>query len=591
MDHPAPRPSRTPGDSRAHGDGRALAGVPAGAGGGRAREGGADAALVAAVRAGDDGAFERLYARHAAAVGAQVRGMLHDAGRAEDVTQEVFLSALRRMRETDGPIAFGAWVREIARNACIDHFRRAQRRPELSFDAGGGLGPSDRERLADAGQAPDAAVARKQAIGDLQGAFGELSDAHHRILVLRELDGLSYAEIGERLGLGRAAVESTLFRARRRLAAEYEELSTGAKCLRVRGIVATAAQGPVSRADERRLARHLARCAGCRREAWAAGVATPPRPGRRALGALVPLPAFLRRLGAAHIPVGARVDPEVGTWVKAAAAAAAMALTGLGAGEVARHAGGGDRAVAAQGAQAPRAARAATPAGPRAGAPGAPAVRRAGRTRPVPGAAGGRAVAVGGRTPAPAGAGAGGGGAVPVAGGGALPDQGAGATADPAQPASAGRPAGGGPRPAPVPSAGGTAQPAAGGLPPVTGAVTGSVGPVVDAVTKPVQPVVDAVTKPVQPVVDAATRPVQPVVDAVTRPVQPVVDAVTRPVQPAVDAVTKPVQQAVGGVIQPVEHVVARTGQAGTPSAAAAPVAEQVAQPAQDAVGSLLGRP
>jgi hypothetical protein len=58
--------------------------------------------------------------------------------------------------------------------------------------------------------------------------------------------------------------------------------------------------------------------------------------------------------------------------------------------------------------------------------------------------------------------------------------------------------------------------------------------------------------------------------------------------------VTTPVQQAVGGVTEPVEHVVARTGQAAQPatkSAAAAPVAAQVAQPAQDAVGSLLGRP
>ena len=379
MDHPAstPRPSTSP--------------VRAGA------LASSDDVLVAAVRAGDDAAFELLYTRHAPSVVAQALGMLHDAGRAEDVTQEVFLSALRRMRETDAPIAFGAWVREIARNACIDHFRRARRRPELSYDAQDALGQADRGRLVDARPAPDAAVAQKQAIGDLQGAFDELSDAHHRILVLRELEGLSYREIGDRLGLGRAAVESTLFRARRRLAEEYEELSTGAKCLRVRGIIATAAQGPIAHRDERRLARHLARCAGCRREAWAAGVATPPRPARRALGALLPLPlpAFLRRLVAGHADrgaratqaagqLGARLDPEVGSWAKVAAAAAAMVLTGVGAGEVVRHAGGAASAVAAPSRALGAGVRAAAPA-VRAGSAvpqaSAPSGRRTGASR------------------------------------------------------------------------------------------------------------------------------------------------------------------------------------------------------------------
>ena len=266
--------------------------------------------------------------------------------RAEDVTQEVFLSALRRMRETERPIAFKPWIHEIARNACIDHFRRARRRTELSYDAeDGARAPPTTAAWSTRGPAPGRgrrpeAGARRPAAAPSAG----LSDAHHQILVLRELEGLSYREIGERLGLEPPAVESTLFRARRRLAEEYEELVDGrALPAGAQAIIATAAQGPVGRRDERRLARHLARCSGCRREAWAAGVATPPRPARRRLGALLPLPAVLRRLvaarTAAHAPqvagqLGARVDPEVGTWAKAAAAAAALALTGVGAGEV-----------------------------------------------------------------------------------------------------------------------------------------------------------------------------------------------------------------------------------------------------------------
>ena len=82
--------------------------------------------------------------------------------------------------------------------------------------------------------APDDAVAAKQELDQLCGAFGGLSDAHHEILLLRELEGLSYREIGDRMGMSRPAVESTLFRARRRLTEEYDELVSGARCLRSR---------------------------------------------------------------------------------------------------------------------------------------------------------------------------------------------------------------------------------------------------------------------------------------------------------------------------------------------------------------------
>src|SRR5918998_3693918 len=102
-----------------------------------------DDALVAAVRRGDDRAFEELYWRYGRRITAYVHGMVKDHGRAEDVTQEVFVSALRRMRETDRPIMFKPWVYEIAKNACIDAFRRSRRAEEISYDADGGLGAAD----------------------------------------------------------------------------------------------------------------------------------------------------------------------------------------------------------------------------------------------------------------------------------------------------------------------------------------------------------------------------------------------------------------------------------------------------------------
>src|SRR3954447_5443500 len=103
----------------------------------------ADRRMVAAVRHGDDRAFEQLYERYNRRIHAYVFGMVKDHQRAEDVTQEVFVSALRRMRATERPIAFKPWVYEIAKNACIDQFRRSKRAEEVSFDADEGLAPSD----------------------------------------------------------------------------------------------------------------------------------------------------------------------------------------------------------------------------------------------------------------------------------------------------------------------------------------------------------------------------------------------------------------------------------------------------------------
>ena len=111
-----------------------------------------DERLVAAVREGDDPAFECLYDRYGRRVAGFVAGMVHDHGRAEDVTQEVFVSALRRLRATDAPIAFKPWVFEIARNACIDAHRRGRRAELVSLDGGGEDGEGTRGgRLAGAG--------------------------------------------------------------------------------------------------------------------------------------------------------------------------------------------------------------------------------------------------------------------------------------------------------------------------------------------------------------------------------------------------------------------------------------------------------
>jgi RNA polymerase sigma factor (sigma-70 family) len=315
-----------------------------------------DCDLVARVRDGDERAFELLYQRYQPRIAAYIRGMVHDHGRAEDITQEVFISALRRMRETDREIVFKPWIYEIAKNACIDAFRRGRHASEVSFDAHDAIGDDEHGRLAEPGATPDSAVEGKVAIDNLCGAFGGLSPVHHDILVLREFEGLSYREIGDRLGMSRPAVESTLFRARKRLSEEYEEIVSGERCQRVQRIVDAGGRGASGLRDQLRMARHLAHCQPCRRYARVAGLdlgQTARRPAAAAaarVAAFLPLPAFLRRRwgGDDVVPLlghhaggpvtqwaqaASVVDPGLASsWAKAVATAATVAVAGVGAG-------------------------------------------------------------------------------------------------------------------------------------------------------------------------------------------------------------------------------------------------------------------
>jgi RNA polymerase sigma factor (sigma-70 family) len=279
----------------------------------------ADAELVAAIREGDDVSFEELYRRYQPRIVAFVRSRLRDEARAEDVTQEAFLSALRRLRATDSAINFKPWIYEIARNATIDSHRRSSRAEEISMDADSGLRPSDRLRLV-GDNAPDSTLIDKERLDHLRGAFDELSDVHARVLVMREFEGCSYREIGEKLDLTRPAVESALFRARRRLESEYAELSEGRRCRKARAIIARLAEGMDGAVDHQRLARHAHRCHSCRR--WARELGVEPQAPKRLrdkVAALLPFP---------WLPGGSQAGAVFGE--RAAALIAAAALAGAG---------------------------------------------------------------------------------------------------------------------------------------------------------------------------------------------------------------------------------------------------------------------
>ena len=95
----------------------------------------ADEDLMPLVARKNPDAFEVFYDRHGGAAYSLAHRIVGDPGLAEDVTQEAFLSALRRLRETQSEIAFKPWIYRIARNQAIDSHRRSIRAEEISMDA------------------------------------------------------------------------------------------------------------------------------------------------------------------------------------------------------------------------------------------------------------------------------------------------------------------------------------------------------------------------------------------------------------------------------------------------------------------------
>jgi RNA polymerase sigma factor (sigma-70 family) len=254
--------------------------------------------LVVAIRAGNDHAFEELYSRYRERIFAFILSKVHDHGRAEDIAQEVFMSALRRLRSSEQTIAFKPWIYEIAKNACIDEFRRGSRTREVPLEADGEFVVDRQKSSVSRVPTPAAAVESKQRLDDLRGAFGGLSATHHQLLVMREFEGMSYDEIGERLGMTRQMVESSLFRARRKLSDEYQELASGQRCEQIQTAIESGRLRAVSTLglrDRRRYARHLAHCQPCRHVALMAGVdetLLKPRSIAAKIAALLPFPLW-----------------------------------------------------------------------------------------------------------------------------------------------------------------------------------------------------------------------------------------------------------------------------------------------------------
>lgn len=181
-----------------------------------------DAALVRETLAGNQASFQLLVERHEARVFALLRHYVRNPVELEDLAQETFLKAFRRLDGFEGQASFYTWIYRIAVNTALDHLKRKSRSPVASTD--------DPETLADAERpdaricAPHAALEREEIARATQAALERLPEIFRTVLVLREFEEMAYQDIADLLGISIGTVESRLFRARARFKAALLEL-------------------------------------------------------------------------------------------------------------------------------------------------------------------------------------------------------------------------------------------------------------------------------------------------------------------------------------------------------------------------------
>ena len=168
--------------------------------------------ILARARRGDLHAFEelvRLYEKRVYAVALRSSGSPEDAA---DITQEVFLRAWRSIESFRGDSGFSTWLFRITMNLCVDFARHKHAQPQTQPR---GIGEEDSERpIPDTAPTPEEHLDNRELGRELAAALDEVSEEHRRIVLLRDVSGLSYTEIAEVLEISEGTVKSRLSRAR-----------------------------------------------------------------------------------------------------------------------------------------------------------------------------------------------------------------------------------------------------------------------------------------------------------------------------------------------------------------------------------------
>ena len=166
---------------------------------------------IAAAQRGDEAARQWLLEQYTPVVYRFCIRMMGNEQDARDITQDVFVKVLRHLPKYDRRWAFKTWVFTIARNTCLDEFRRRKRRGEVAETEVVATGPSPLDE-----------VDRKMTADQLTAALQDISPMYREVIVLHHLENRKFAEISQMLDIPMGTVMNRIFRARQRLRNAYE---------------------------------------------------------------------------------------------------------------------------------------------------------------------------------------------------------------------------------------------------------------------------------------------------------------------------------------------------------------------------------
>jgi RNA polymerase sigma-70 factor (ECF subfamily) len=177
---------------------------------------------------GERDAFKRLVERYQRRIVQLALSMVKDRDEAMDIAQETFVRVHRYLPSFKGDSSFFTWTWRIATNLCLDSARKRSKVERVGLPAHGddeqdAEFEAGMEPLSSALVGPQRAAENRELREALGTAMNQLSENHRAILLLREVDGLSYEELSEVLGVPKGTVMSRLFHARLKMQSKLRE--------------------------------------------------------------------------------------------------------------------------------------------------------------------------------------------------------------------------------------------------------------------------------------------------------------------------------------------------------------------------------